>query len=263
MSAFWFHCAMVLTKVGVRRETERRLIRLDLRLAEDIQRLRGDAGVSRAELADIVGVHRSHLDRIEAGRARPSIDLLVAIGVALGADTSVRYFAGAGPRLHDRFQAPMVEGLIRVLDLRWRVRLEVQVTQPSRGVIDLVLTDPSGSIIIAVEVQSELRRLEQQIRWANEKADGLTGKIVRDGPTDAQAVVSRLLVLRSTLATREVARRFEATLATAYPARTADLLAALTSPSAPWPGSGIVWMTLDADQATLLPGPPRGVRLGR
>ena len=57
--------------------------------------------------------------------------------------------------------------------------------------------------------------------------------------------MSRLLVLRSTVATRELARQFEATLAAAYPARTADVVNALTSADGHWPGDGIVWMHLD------------------
>jgi hypothetical protein len=62
---------------------------------------------------------------------------------------------------------------------------------------------------------------------------------------------------------REIARRYEATLRTAYPARTRDVIAALTTPSAPWPGAGIVWMRVEGGVATLLDDPPRGVRLGR
>lgn len=106
--------------------------------------MRVEAGISLARLAEVVGVHRSHLARIESSQVQPSMEVLTAIGVALGADLSVRYFPGAGPRLHDRFQARMVETLLRSLDARWATALEVPVTQPSRGVIDIVLrTDPA------------------------------------------------------------------------------------------------------------------------
>jgi transcriptional regulator with XRE-family HTH domain len=152
---------MTITKAGVLRETARRMRRLDLQLGEDIRRMRLEAGATLTELAKAVGVHRSHVARIEAGAARPSLEVLTAIGVALGADLSVRYFPGSGPRLHDRFQAAMIERILASLDRRWTAEVEVPVTQPARGVIDLVLTDRSSPLVVAAEAQSELRRLEQ------------------------------------------------------------------------------------------------------
>jgi len=218
--------------------------------------------VSLAELAEVVGVHKSHIARIEASQVQPSLKVLTAIGVALGADVSLRLYSGAGPRLHDRFQAAMVEALLRSLDPRWAATLEVPIGQPSRGVVDLVLTDRNGPTVVASEVQSELRRLEQQIRWGMEKADGLRQGLIRDHPERA-AMVSRLLILRSTETTRELARRYAATLAAAYPSRTEDVIRALTLPAAPWPGAGIAWMRIDGDTVSLLRYPPRGVEFGR
>jgi len=216
-----------------------------------------------AELARLVNVHPSHIARIESATTKPSLDVLTAIGVALGADLSVRYFPGSGPRLRDRFQALMVETLLGTLDPRWSVELEVPITQPSRGVIDVVLTDRRRSVTVAAEVQSQIRRLEQQIRWNTEKADGLARRISRDGRGPVDQVVSRLLILRSTVATREIARRYAATLSSAYPARTEDVVLALTSSDAPWPGSGVLWMRVDGSDATVMRFPPRGVDLGR
>ena len=66
-----------------------------LQNGEEIRRLREGAGVSIGQLADVVGVHKSHLARIEAGSARPTIEVLAAIGFALGAELSTRYFAGS------------------------------------------------------------------------------------------------------------------------------------------------------------------------
>jgi hypothetical protein len=76
-------------------------------------------------------------------------------------------------------------------------------------------------------------------------------------------MVSRLLVLRSTDATREIARRYAATLAAAYPARCADAFDALTSAHVPWPGNGMIWARVDRGRAEIMDSPPRGVPLGR
>jgi len=254
---------MTVTPTSVARETERRMRRLDLAVGEEVRRLRLDAGVSVAALSAVVGVHRTYLARIEAGRARPRLEVLSAIGVALGADLGVRFFAGSGPRLVDRFQAAMIEVVLRSLDPRWKVDLEVPVTTPARGVIDLVLTDRTNAVTVAGEAQSELRRLEQQIRWSAEKAEGLTARLAAMEQDRTLVTVSRLLVLRSTVSTREIARRYEMTLAAAYPARTRDVVLALTTPNAPWPGSGIAWIHLDGAERSLMPFPPPRVALGR
>ena len=216
--------------------------RLRIHVGEDIRRLRLDAGLTLTELSGVAGIDRSQLTRIEAGAASPSLDALVAIGVALGADLSLRYFAGAGPRLVDRFQAPMVECFLRGLDPRWSVRLEVPVLTPARGVVDAALIDRVSPTAVATEFQSELHRVEQQLRWNTEKAEGLADRLAEDRSGGPTQVVSRLLVLRSTSTTREIARRYEATLRTAYPAKARDVIEALTTPSCSCPGPGIAWM---------------------
>jgi len=254
---------MAVTRKSVQGEVARRMRHLHLRGGEELRRLRLDAGVSVAELADVVGVHRSYIPRIEAGRARPSLEVLTAMGVALGADLGIRYFAGSGPRLHDRFQAAMIETVLRGLDGRWRPELEVAIDHPTRGVIDLVLTDRASRTVVASEAQSELRRLEQQVRWATDKADGLAHRLADGHHVGSGHNVSRLLILRSTVAMRDLARRYAATLAVAYPARTAEVIRALTTASEAWPGAGIVWIRLEGGRGTLLDLPPRGVALGR
>jgi transcriptional regulator with XRE-family HTH domain len=250
-----FDLTMAITRTSVEREALRRMRRLELQLGEDIRRMRVDAGLTLTALGGVVGIHRSHLARIESGLARPSLEVLTAIGVGLGADLSLRYFEGAGPRLHDRFQAAMVEAMIKVLDRRWMPTLEVPVSQLSRGVIDLVLSDRSSPIVVAAEAQSEIRRLEQQLRWGTEKADGLRQRLADRDPRMEGVVVSKLLILRSTVSTRQLSRRFERTLATAFPAPTDDVFRALTTSAAPWPGAGIFWVRIDGDRANVLEHP--------
>jgi transcriptional regulator with XRE-family HTH domain len=229
-------------------------------IGRDLLRIRTDAAATHGQVAALAGIDRSHYSRIEAGTANPSLETLAAIATALGADVSVRFYPGTGPRLTDRHQARMIETILRSLGADWRPHVEVPVSRPVRGVIDAVLERPAERLLVATEAYSELRRLEQQIRWSAEKAASLgSSDLVGPGPVPDG---SRLLVLRSTAATRELARQFESTLRAAYPARTIDVIRALRD-GAGWPGQGIAWIRIEGERVELLEGPPRGVQLGR
>ncbi len=164
-------------------------------------------------------------------------------------------FPIAGTRLHHRFQAPMVDALVRWLGPQWRPEPEV-VVPAARGVIDLVARRALDRLTIACECHSELRRLEAVVRRLAEKEEALRGI------AGATHTASSMLLLRSTRATREIVTAYEATLAAAFPARAADVLAALAGTAA-WPGRGIIWARVEGGKARLLESPPRGVRVGR
>jgi transcriptional regulator with XRE-family HTH domain len=248
----------------LQQEAERRTLALLRDVGETYRTAREDAGLSQRQIAVAAGISQSYLAEIEAGIAEPSLAVVIALAKALGGDASFRFFPGTGPQVRDRIQAPMVEAMLRILHPRWSRFPEVPVRRPVSGVIDLVVADQRAGLLVAAEFHSQLRRLEQQIRWAREKADSLgstsIAELVVSGA--AAANVSRLLVLRSTRATRILATEFESTLAAAYPARTADIMASLTGDAA-WPGPGIVWIRLDGRRTHVMEEPPPGVRLGR
>jgi transcriptional regulator with XRE-family HTH domain len=246
------------TRIGRRADVLRRAI------GHQIAQMRTDAGVSQHRLAAESGIAQSFLSKVERGHVEPSIAVLVAIGEALGADLSLRLYPSTGPRIRDRLQAPILEALLRELHPSWKRLVEVPVWRPVRGVIDAVVARP-GDVVIATEIHSEVRRLEQQLRWAVAKADALPSaeawSMLSGGR--GEAPVSRLLVLRNTRTNRELARTFEATLQAAYPARVADAVASLRTPGLLWPGAALIWAGVSDGVAELLDRPPRGVRLGR
>ena len=90
------------------------------------------------------------------------------------------------------------------------------------------------------------------MRWQAAKAESLPSWEGWDRLGEEPAI-SRLLVVRRTRATRAVASDFAVQLRTAYPAHPDDALAALTG-TAPWPGSAMVWVALDARGARFDPG---------
>jgi transcriptional regulator with XRE-family HTH domain len=226
----------------------------------DLERLRIDAGISLRQVADAAEIDSGYLTRVFAGDRQPSIAVLVSLARALGADLSIRAFPTTGPNIRDRAQAPIVEELLRIAHSSWRRSVEVAVLRPARGFIDLVLDRPRE--VVASEIQSRLDRLEQTIRWSQDKARSLPSTDLWTA-IDGDPTVHRLLVLRSTAATREIARRFESTLHAACPARSTDVFRALTEPDTPWPDHGILWADLHGDTVRILDKPPRGVELGR
>ena len=217
-------------------------------------------GASLRALAGHAGIDFGYLAQVERGVREPSISVLAAIGKVLGADLSVRLYPNTGPIVRDHIQARMVEELLRIAHPRWRRMTEVPVYKPARGRIDVVLHDPQPAEVVATEVHSQIRRLEQQLGWARMKAESLPSADFwrfADSPT-----VGQLLVVRSTRATRELARRFEATLRAAFPAPAADAFAGLVG-TGPWPGNGLIWADVTGDAVRILDRPPRGVMLGR
>ena len=251
-----------ITRKSLRTATGRHARELTLVVVGEIDRQRRDAGLSISALARGSGVSQAHISQVLAGDREPSLAVLTALTEALGADLSIRVFPGTGPKLRDGIQARIVEQLAREAAPAWRRSIEVPVSRPARGYIDVVFDDPAQGVIIATEVQSRMDRLEQQVRWAQDKAQSLpSAELWRFLPSNP--TISRLLVLRSTVATRELARRFRATLESAYPARAADLHRALIAGVGPWPGAGILWADVRGDVVRILNRPPRGVDLGR
>jgi transcriptional regulator with XRE-family HTH domain len=229
-------------------------------IGTDVERIRNDAAATKARVAEIAGIDRTFEGRIEAGLANPSLETLTALAIALGADLSVRFYPGSGPRLTDRHQARMLEAILRRLAPDWKPHLEVPVTRPARGVVDAVFERPAARLFVVSEAYSTIARLEQQVRWSAEKAASISSStLVGPGP---EWSTSRLLILRSTASNRALAREFEATLRAAYPASTRQAVRSLIAGD-PWPGDSIIWVRIDGDSVDLLDGPPRGVPVGR
>ena len=231
-------------------EARRQATRVHRSLAEDVQRLRKDAGATRTQLAEAAGVDLAYLCRIEDGRERPSIDTYAKISVVLGADLSSRLYPNTGPIIRDRHQGRILEALLGSLHPRWLSYPEVAVRRPSRGWIDVVLHAPREGQVVSTEIQSDLARLEQQIRWFGEKTAALSSW---EGWTQLGEVgdPSRLLIVRSTRATRSIGREFERQLAAAYPAHPEDAIASLTG-RVPWPGAALVWAAIEPDRVRFI-----------
>ncbi|MBI2777037.1 MAG: helix-turn-helix transcriptional regulator [Chloroflexi bacterium] len=210
-------------------------------LARDLTVLREDAGLSQRRLAGVAGISQGHLSRIESGEAGGSVETYSRLALALGADLAMRLYPSTGPSIRDRHQVRIVEALLASRAARWRAAVEVPVWRPVRGWIDVVLADPQSGAVVAVEVESSLRRIEQLLRWSTAKAEALPS--ARDWPfgtAGGPTPVSRLLVVRSTRATREAGALAAETFAASLPGDPRQALAALTGEGS-WPGPSLLW----------------------
>jgi transcriptional regulator with XRE-family HTH domain len=221
----------------------RKADRIHRSLGDDVRRFREDAGASRRQLAELAGIDHSYLRRIEDGRARASINTYAKLADALSSDLSARLYPNTGPAKRDRHQARILEALLSELHPEWKAYAEVAVRHPSRGWIDAVLHAERGGDVVAVEIQSNLRRVEQLLRWFPEKVASLPSweGWAQLGETRA---VSQLLIVRSTKATRLKGREFRRQLVAAYPVHPADAIYALTGRTR-WPGPAMLWAEIE------------------
>jgi transcriptional regulator with XRE-family HTH domain len=209
----------------------------------EVRRLREDAGLSRSELARAVGLDPSFLADIEAGRANPSLESCTRLSLGLGADLPLRLYPTTGATVRDRHQSSIAESLLTQLHPRWRTFSEIAVRRPSRGWIDLGLFDSRSRVLVATEIQSDLRRIEQLIRWTEDKAAALPSW---DGWTSlgGDVTTSRLLVVRETRTNRAVAAEFRHLLRSSFPASPLDAIDALFRQDG-WPGAALLWAARD------------------
>lgn len=223
-----------------------------VRLTDDIRRLAADGGLSLGALARSSGVSKAFVARILDGSGRPSIETYARLTTVLGADLSARVYPNTGPLVRDRHQGPILEFALGAVHSRWHPYTEVPIRRPTRGWIDLVLHEARDRLLVATEIESELRRLEQTVRWSAEKAAGLPSWTGWDR-LDNEPRISQLLLVRRTRATRQVASTFARQLVVAFPAHPDDAVSALTG-TAPWAGAALVWVVVDAAGARFASG---------
>jgi transcriptional regulator with XRE-family HTH domain len=233
-------------------------------LGADLRQLRGDAGLSLSEVAQASGVSVAHLSEVERGMTEPSLRLIHHVAAVLGTEPSVRLYPASRPLIRDHIQSAIADELIRLATGNWRILPEVVVRRPHRGYIDLVLHHLIRRIVVPTEIHSLLGTIELLLRRASDKAESLpSADFWPFASADGGLLVSRLLVVRSTRANREIARRYRHLLAAAYPHRANEIYQSLVEPSIAWPGPGMLWAAVEHDRARILDRPPRGVSLGR
>ena len=83
-------------------------------LAQDLRRMRDDAGCTRAAIAALAGVDPSFITRIESRDIDPTLETYARVAAALGANLAAKVYPDTGPSVRDRHQVRAAECSARV-----------------------------------------------------------------------------------------------------------------------------------------------------
>jgi transcriptional regulator with XRE-family HTH domain len=219
---------------------DRQLRRTCMRFGEELRALRIRAGISQAALARAIGVSRSVICRMEQGATDVSAQIRARAVSALGGDFRIALYPGGAPLIHDAAHARIVEAMLRMHDRSWHVTLESPVPGPGRRSTDIRLD--RGNETVLIEVETRIHALEGIIREGAEKRAAVAGAV------SALGSIHVVLVLPSTRHHRALVKAHPGIVAAAFPADQASLAQALASPDVPWPGDGILWITVPTDR---------------
>jgi transcriptional regulator with XRE-family HTH domain len=188
-------------------------------IGDEFRGARIAAGLTQLAVATSAGISGSELSRIEHGRApHVSYETLVAIGSVLGLDVPLRAYL-AGDAMRDTAQLVLLARFRSSLSASLRHRTEVPIgSAGDRRAWDLVVDGPGWSV--GVEAETRLRDIQALCRRIALKA--------RDGGVDRV-----ILLLAGTRHNRHVVRLAADDLASLFPGRGRDALAALRAGKLP------------------------------
>lgn len=215
------------------------------KLGADVRLLRHRRGWSQVKLAQMAGVPRWVVSRIESGRGdlvRPG--RIAAVVVALGGHLSIRVtYRGEGlDRLRDRRHAAILDAMVQLLQaLGWLVATEVSFNvYGDRGSIDILAFHQSTGALLVVEVKSVVPDLGGMFMTLDKKVR-LAASIAAKRGWNASSV-SRLLVLPDDRTARRRVAEHAATFEAAVPMRNVAVRRWLRDPSGD-PLAGLLFLT--------------------
>src|SRR4051794_40792991 len=195
----------------------------DVRVGRVVRSLRLRHGWRQLDLASRAGVSQQEVSFLERGHvAGASLRTVRSVLAALdaSAEIEVRWRGGALDRLLDERHAQLVGETVRRLALfGWETATEVTyAVYGERGSIDVVARRAELSLVLVVEVKSELVSIEETLRKQDEKVR-LAARIVRERLAWETRAVARMLVVPADRTTRRRIARAAEVLDRAYPVR--------------------------------------------
>ena len=227
-------------------------------LGRDTRTTRQRRHIKQAELGRLVGLGQSEISHLERGHgARTSIEMWVAIGIALGRPISIGFSRDVvDPALQDAGHLAAQELTLRLTaSAGWRGRFEVPSDPgaPSHST-DIELSQPDGRIVL-VEIWNRFDDLGAAVRSSDRKLADLELRRVSTGTP-----VGACWLLVDTSANHQVVRRYPAILRSRFMGPSAAWVGALASGGTVPTRPGIAWIDVRSGRLRPLRQVPQGRR---
>lgn len=220
------------------------------------------AGAARCSQTLVSLVERGHVETVSLRTLRQVLAALDAVVLL-----QVQWRGAALDRLLDEEHAALVGMLAkRLRELGWQVEIEVTYSRyGERGSFDLLATMPGRSIVLVIEVKTDLPSVEATLRKLDEKAR-LAPVVARERFGWAARDVARLLVMPESSTLRRRTGRHSSLFERALPVRGAALRQWLDAPDGPIKGlwflsgsnpRGAIGRAGGRERVRRLNGPPR------
>ena len=214
-------------------EGDRQLRRTSTKFGEEFREIRLRTGVSQAAVARGIGVVRSVICRLEQGDPDVAPRIRARAAALLGADFRLAVYPGAAPLIHDAAHARIVEAVLALRHPRWRATVEAPVPGVGRRSTDIRLDHEDDTVLM--EVESHVRAFEAIIREGAEKRAAVLA-------VEPRRRVNVVLVLPPTRHHKTLVSAHPEIVRAAFPAASTEIEQALATPTATWPGDGILWL---------------------
>jgi transcriptional regulator with XRE-family HTH domain len=235
----------------------------DRRVGLVVRALRRRRGWRQLDLATKAACSQSMISLIERGHL-DGVSLRLVRGVLAVLEATLlmelRWRGAALDRLLDEDHARLV-GVVaeRLRRAGWSVETEITYSEfGERGSFDLIALHAAASIVLVIEVKTDLPSLEATLRKLDEKGR-LARTVARKRFGWQAARVARLLVLPDTRTLRRRLARHPTLVSRALPARSIEVRRWIASPSGPLSG---VWFLSDTNgrSAVRRSGGPERIR---
>jgi transcriptional regulator with XRE-family HTH domain len=227
-------------------EVERRLREQLARLGSEIRQARIQRHLTQQQLADLAGVVRMVVSRIERGVAGTPNDALQRVALAVGRPlmSLQRDIGGETADAGHLAMQELVLGIGRRAGFDGRFELSTRPAEPWRSA-DVGLINDAARILLIVECWNTIGDVGAAARASTRKlAEASDLAVARWG--DWLSSVGLVWVVRASARNRALVARYPEVFAARFPGSSAGWLATLVEGKRPPDGPGLVWSDVAA-----------------
>jgi transcriptional regulator with XRE-family HTH domain len=189
------------------------------------------AGLTQRQVARLAGVSQQEVSRAEQGYQRTTLETRCRLAAACGHELGWRLYPAASVSLRDSGQMGLAQAIASVIDERWKVSLEVPVSESDLRAADMVLV--SDQSVVQVEIERSLVDFQAQLRAAQVKRESLAARMQRE--------VRLVIAVPDTRTARARLKPYDELLLRSLPVSSRQVWASIRG-GKPLSGDGIVYV---------------------